>query len=229
MVMRKLLLHFSVFAILVALNSSCATDPCDGVTCENGGTCNSGKCDCPDGFSGSRCEIIDEQNFTFVNKAPTDMQIWIDGEGPFTIESGGSRTFSEQPGTVSDFYASTSGKTTSGTQVGALLEWEGEITYESSAQSLNLIVTSTWFFLKIKNNTVNSVSDLYVNYGLVSQTYDNITFGNGGPFNLGYYKAFSNGNVRIYKTGTSTYYYWNQGTHYNLPNTDNQVVSLLIN
>ena len=38
---------------------------CKGVTCENGGTCNTknGKCDCPPGFTGDRCDdalITDE-------------------------------------------------------------------------------------------------------------------------------------------------------------------------
>jgi len=35
-------------------------DPCEDVTCENGGTCNSdGTCDCLDGFMGDNCEIQD--------------------------------------------------------------------------------------------------------------------------------------------------------------------------
>lgn len=34
-------------------------DPCEDVTCQNGGTCDDGNCDCPDGFSGDNCEMED--------------------------------------------------------------------------------------------------------------------------------------------------------------------------
>lgn len=38
--------------------SSCKKekDPCENVQCLNGGTCNDGNCNCPAGYSGSRCE-----------------------------------------------------------------------------------------------------------------------------------------------------------------------------
>lgn len=34
-------------------------DPCEGVTCYNGGSCNHGACDCPPGYSGPRCQNYD--------------------------------------------------------------------------------------------------------------------------------------------------------------------------
>ncbi len=30
-------------------------DPCENVTCQNGGTCNNGSCSCPSGYEGSTC------------------------------------------------------------------------------------------------------------------------------------------------------------------------------
>ncbi len=34
-----------------------AANPCDTVTCQNGGACDNGKCNCPEGYSGAHCEI----------------------------------------------------------------------------------------------------------------------------------------------------------------------------
>jgi len=35
------------------------SDPCDGVSCLNGGTCNDGSCACPAGYFGSNCASLD--------------------------------------------------------------------------------------------------------------------------------------------------------------------------
>lgn len=43
---------------LSGLISSC--DQCEGINCSNGGTCEKGECECPDGFSGDRCEFEDK-------------------------------------------------------------------------------------------------------------------------------------------------------------------------
>lgn len=56
----KVLFVFSVLGILlsVTLLDSCKekeTDPCDNVTCLNGGYCANGDCVCPQGYGGSDC------------------------------------------------------------------------------------------------------------------------------------------------------------------------------
>jgi hypothetical protein len=58
----------NIFSILLSLFitilflDSCKKDdkdnPCASITCENGGTCNNGTCDCPSGYSGNKCQTL---------------------------------------------------------------------------------------------------------------------------------------------------------------------------
>ena len=57
----KIFIFFSIVAIAttVLMVNSCKKedpDPCEGVTCLNGGTCVNGSCSCPQGYSGPACE-----------------------------------------------------------------------------------------------------------------------------------------------------------------------------
>ena len=45
-------------ALLLLLQSSCS-DPCEGVICENNGSCFEGSCACPDFFLGTACDSFD--------------------------------------------------------------------------------------------------------------------------------------------------------------------------
>jgi hypothetical protein len=79
--------------------------------------------------------------------------------------------------------------------------------------------------LKVINTSTKPILKLYVNYGLVAQTLDNITIPNDGlTYTLGYYQAYSNSNVRA-ENGT-TFWNWNP---LNLPFTNNQVKILTAN
>ena len=53
--MRKLGL-FIILGALGALVLSCERGSCENITCLNGGTCRNGRCQCPVGFEGARCE-----------------------------------------------------------------------------------------------------------------------------------------------------------------------------
>lgn len=44
-----------IFSFLVY--AACQKDKCKDVQCQNGGTCNEGVCNCPDGYSGTYCEV----------------------------------------------------------------------------------------------------------------------------------------------------------------------------
>jgi hypothetical protein len=59
--MRKFILILAIFNICAYMVTVIAcgkksSDPCSGVTCNNGGTCSSGKCNCPSGFAGPTCD-----------------------------------------------------------------------------------------------------------------------------------------------------------------------------
>ena len=54
---KSILLSVAVFCTILSIQS--CSDDCDDIICENGGTCDDGICDCPDGFSGTNCEIQD--------------------------------------------------------------------------------------------------------------------------------------------------------------------------
>lgn len=45
-----------LFAIISVSIFSCTTDKCSTVTCQNGGTCSDGNCNCLSGYEGSSCE-----------------------------------------------------------------------------------------------------------------------------------------------------------------------------
>jgi len=45
-----------ILGALSALVLSCERGSCENITCLNGGTCRNGRCQCPVGFEGVRCE-----------------------------------------------------------------------------------------------------------------------------------------------------------------------------
>lgn len=54
----KLLFQLFIASFLLVGLTNC--DKCKDVSCDNGGTCIDGKCQCPLGFSGSSCEFEDK-------------------------------------------------------------------------------------------------------------------------------------------------------------------------
>ena len=52
----KLSLHFLCFCLLLAFLPGCDA-PCKDIACLNGGTCDDGRCHCPEPFTGDDCSI----------------------------------------------------------------------------------------------------------------------------------------------------------------------------
>jgi len=176
-------------------------------------------------------EVDDEQFvLTFNNPLFTDIEITVYGHGTQIAEPGGSAVFNfpSNPGSIT-YHAETSGQTTSGSQVGLLMEWD--YTHNFSGQSsytLNLITTSDYFFIYVQNSSAHVFTPFYVNYGTSYQTTDNILLPNNGvTYRTGYYRAFTDTEVRAYwQDIPSSYYYWIQGVNFTLPFTNNQSILL---
>lgn len=155
---------------------------------------------------------------TYINNASTPITLAL-GSQSQTLAPKGKLVLTGKPGVAANGTASTSGVTTSGDQVGNLMTWSIDDTYPSSGNlTVNLNVSTDFFFLQITNQSSYTISKVYVNYKLLSQTVDNISIpADGKTYSIGYYKAFANSNVRAEATGGSF------TGNITLPNTLNQV------
>lgn len=54
------LLFIPILALSLTLVTSCR-DECDSVSCENGGVCVSGDCECPEYYEGERCQVYNPE------------------------------------------------------------------------------------------------------------------------------------------------------------------------
>lgn len=143
-------------------------------------------------------------NYSFSNKTLTPIEITVNGDMK-TIAVNGSVSFSGASNSNFTGTATTSGKTDDGIVVGRLLTWSLEGRFPSTGvQSTDLVAPANMFFLTINNESGRNVEKVYVNYGLTSQSLDNITFGSG-RYGLGYYNSYTNSNIRCESNGG---YYW---------------------
>lgn len=166
----------------------------------------------------------------FQNMLYTDINITVDGYGSKVIAPGETVTFRiERNDQTYRYEAETTGSTNSGDPIGLTIEWERTRDISGESYTTYLITDEDLFFLKMRNTGHHDLRPLYVNYGLNYQTLDEITIpGNGVLYNTGYYRAFTNTEVRAYWLDMpSDYTYWVQGDHFHFPWQENQSVTLL--
>lgn len=167
---------------------------------------------------------------TFNNTVFTPITITVNGYGTRVIQPSQNTTYViPQTDITYTYSASTMGTTDVGSQIGLELIWEDTNNISGSTYTINLVVSSNYFYIYMQNNGAHSLSPLYVNYGTSNQTMDNVMFpANGVKYNVGYYRALSNGVVRAYWTNApSSYSYWNYGP--SLSWTQNQSLTLINN
>jgi hypothetical protein len=61
--LSKLTLMLMTFGVIAIASCKKEEDPCDNVTCLNGGTCNDGTCACAAGYEGSTCGTEQRSKF----------------------------------------------------------------------------------------------------------------------------------------------------------------------
>ena len=163
-------------------------------------------------------------DITFNNHTYTTIDMSINDQANHDIPAGGNHTFhyDYNPGSLA-FWGTTSGETNTGTQIGLeIILSEVVYAWGSISQTVDLNISSAYFFMYMSNNGPDNVGPLYVNYGTADQTYDNISIPNDGvKYSIGYYKALSGNNIRAYIDAVD-YYYWTEGVHFTYPGTSNQ-------
>jgi hypothetical protein len=144
---------------------------------------------------------------TFINDTYTAITINVDNQTQ-SIPVASQIVLKGTPGASISGTATTSGQTSSGTQVGLMITWNLSYTYPTSGNlSVKLDAESNYFFLKVINQSSIPMTTIYVNFGLSAQTTDNINIPNDGKtYNIGYYSAYSNSNVKA--TNGNTYWLW---------------------
>lgn len=135
----------------------------------------------------------------FKNNVFTPVNITYNGTSK-VVQPGETASFAAVPGTSGSFSAETSGKTNQGTQVGELVTWtyQGVFPSAGTTTTVQLNLAPQMFFLHLVNSSVRKITKIYVNYGLQSQTVDNLTVPNDGQkYRIGYYRAWTNSNLRL--------------------------------
>ena len=162
---------------------------------------------------------------TYVNNTYEPVNISLNGQSQ-VINPGANVAIKGTAGTVLSGTAYTSGLTSSGAQVGLKISWTINDKFPSTGNfTNNLNIGSNIFFLKLVNSASYQITAVYVNYGLQAQTLDNITIPNDGKiYNIGYYNAYGNSNVRA--ENGNTYWYWST---LNIPGAQNQSVTVTAN
>ena len=76
-ILFSLVVLLSLFSAFTYLACS-KTDKCQNIICLNGGTCDGGKCTCPIGFEGPRCDTLSRDKFVFNYNGNDTCTLWSD-------------------------------------------------------------------------------------------------------------------------------------------------------
>ncbi len=178
-------------------------------------------------FTSCKKENAVTTNVTLNNPAFTDIYVTIN-KTTDTITPGSSVTFNSVRGSSVPYSAFTNGVSVTGEQIGLTMTWSGSLSLNGDPATYDLNISKDYFFIYMTNNGTHILQNLYVNYGLPSQTLDNIKIDTDGvQYPLGYYEAYDSTKVRMYwQDQPGNYASWNQGRDFTFQYIDNQCVKL---
>lgn len=129
------------------------------------------------------------------------------------------------PPDVVTYYAETFGRYSDTTQLGLVMDWEGNQPLNSQQMPrFYLDVSKAYFHLSIINNN-EVLNPLYVNAGSPFETLENIfIFQSSEPLPIGYYHALNNTVIRAIVAGSPSSITWSNNGQFELPFTKNQAV-----
>jgi hypothetical protein len=203
----------TIGAFSAIIITSCHKDRCAGVVCYNGGACSVGRCGCPTGYSGARCEFSSIQ---YDNNTFTPVYIDVNGSTS-TIPAGGSVIYTGLTGSSVRVQASTYGS------YGLTFNWDYNDIFPSGGNLLTepFDVGRNFFFLAINSIVRSQIIGISVNSGLT----DNVSIpGDGNTYEIGYYDNPTNAQVRlIFSNNSATTY-----SNLNIPYVTNAYYDLVI-
>ncbi len=88
-----ILTAFGALSVFTAVTvSSCNEDKCKAIVCAHGGVCSDGACQCPDGYEGPTCTIVNRDRFLGIWKVTENGTITTSASYTISIEEGSSIT-----------------------------------------------------------------------------------------------------------------------------------------
>jgi hypothetical protein len=210
-----LLFCFFLLSIFcVVLYSACNKDAhCSG-TCLNGGSCTQGICRCVSGFSGQNCEF---SSITYANNTRTTLTLKFLSHSGKVVASDTVAPFStlQYPGYLGDtaiVHAYTYGPTGNNNTVwGDTLKFDTVRTVFSANGTTNVNFNYGFghFFLRIYNNTVNTITQINVNMSYtgvyhgdtVISSAVSVPGGVGVLNNIGYFVALGHTDIIVQPQG----------------------------
>ena len=148
--------------------------------------------------------------FQFGKDTP-EVEDYIDAEGNYEIE-------------VEKGYGTATFQGIVASPCGETVGWDFDFDIGNSDITRTLNVSGSLFFVNLRNSSSYTINDFYVNYGLTSEIGCGLDLQNDGvQYPIGYFRAFSNSNARVYVDGESSYWYWEE---LGLDGSTNQYVNL---
>ena len=195
--------------------TSCKKDACNSITCQNGGSCANGYCNCPYGYEGDRCQNPVITTINYVNHTFTDITLVLNG-GTYTVHPGNSKGFTGKYNDTLSGFGYTAGAW------GETLHWDSLInTYPSAGTfTVDLHEAPNYYYLLVQNDSSSSlIREINANFGLPTERdiIESPLLSYLTTVGVGYFYASNVSNVRIL---SSTGAQWNYLL--NLPLTQDQ-------